>query len=49
MASQIGWEQTDVVLKNFQIKLLTKLSDSEVQTAIHELIEVGVITRIELT
>ena len=47
MASQIGWDENDVVLSYFRIRSLTRLSESEVQAAVDELIELGVITPIE--
>ncbi|XGV94730.1 MAG: Clp protease N-terminal domain-containing protein [Leptolyngbya sp. BL-A-14] len=47
MGSQMNWEETDTALNQFWIRWLTRLSQSEVQTALNELVELGVVARIE--
>jgi ATP-dependent Clp protease ATP-binding subunit ClpA len=47
MSSQISWEDTDTTLNRFWIQWLTRLSESEIQSALAELLALGVIERIE--
>ncbi len=47
MGSQMGWEEMDAALNRFWIKWLTRLPDSEIQSALDELINLGVIARIK--
>jgi ATP-dependent Clp protease ATP-binding subunit ClpA len=49
MGSQMSWDETDTAINRFWIKWLTRLPESEVQAALDELINLGVITRIEFT
>lgn len=48
LSSQISWEETDAMLNRFWIQLLTKLSEAEIQSALEELLVLGLIERIEL-
>ncbi|MBE7385762.1 MAG: hypothetical protein F6J95_030770 [Leptolyngbya sp. SIO1E4] len=47
MGSQMSWDETDTAISRFWIRWLTKFSESEIQTALEELIRLGVVTRVE--
>lgn len=48
MSSQISWEEANATVNRFWIRWLTRLSESEIQSALDELITLGIIERIEL-
>ena len=47
MGSQISWEESDTAISRFWIRWLTKLPESEIQTALDELINLGIVAQVE--
>lgn len=47
MGSQLSWEEMDTAINRLWLKWLTRLSESEIQAALDELIKLGVIARVE--